>query len=497
MKNIKIFLTIVIVISSISCSEDFLEKEPLGKVGGDILYETENGITQMLNSAYAECREVFGFNVYQTITDMGDGDIDKGSNASDASFLNEMAFFNYQATHDCLEGFWYRMYRIIGRCNLVIHFAPEVEFEDIDRGQVIAEARFLRAWAYFNLVRGWGRVPLQTAAALDAEIAAQVVPQSEVDQLYDFLEAELLACAPNLVNDINAARASQGAARGLLAKVYLFKAAFLPGADQSYQDCIDQCDLVTGLGYSLWETYEEVFLIENENGKESLFEIQYARRGERDIENKYTRHQGLRDYNNTGWGFMSPSEALSDFYAARGDVIRDSVTILYQGAGWPGDGHTDYVWDPRVPTRVNKKVLTAGPLPDQTGSHSDRNRLVLRYADVLLMKAEAHNALGQDNLAYGPLNEVRGRAGLADITTETGTDLRDIIWDERRAELACEGHRKMDIRRYEAIVNGWAKAFYTSIGYDNYTENMDELYPIPQREMDFDEGGILEQPQGW
>ena len=251
--------------------------------------------------------------------------------------------------------------------------------------------------------------------------------------------------------------------------------------------------------YSLFPEYYQVSNHNFKNGAESIFEIQMIYREERDMTNNWQKWQGVRG-SGSGWGFFSPSENLADSYEA-GDPRREH-TIYFQGEPWPFSGDTNINWAPGTDPRANQKTMLPRPFDPGFAGHSPTNRVVIRYADVLLMAAECNNELDNPSEALIYLEMIRERARegqdvLPQITTTDKMELRHLIWDERRYELALEGYRAFDIRRYDKVEPGYAKALYDAMGKTDFTIGKHELYPIPLNELDFDTEGILTQNPGW
>lgn len=501
MKIIKSFIFILLVLSSISCSDEFLDKDPLGRPSSSVLFATPDGIELMLNAAYAQNRE-FGITAfgYFITKELGSDDTNPGSNQGDGAVprMRDFANFTYLSNITDLSAYWNSAYTLIAQANLVITNAPDVEFEDTELQQrFIAEAKVLRAEIYFNLVRGWGGVPIKEEVDFDPAVASQVTPRSSADQVYELIEADLTDAIPNLPKKneypgSELGRISQGAAQTLLAQVHLHQG--------NYGDCLTKAlDVIGSNQYSLYPEYWQVSNHNHKNGAESIFEIQMIYREERDMTNNWQKWQGVRG-SGSGWGFFSPSEELANAYEA-GDPRRE-YTIYFKGEPWPFSGETNINWAPGTDPRANQKAMIPRPFDPGFAGHSPTNRVVLRYADVLLMAAECYNEDGNTGEALRYLEMVRARVreGLAVLPEITETDkvaLRHLIWDERRYELALEGYRAFDIRRYDKIEPGFAENLYHGIGKTDYNPGKHNLYPIPLNEVDFDTEGILEQNPGW
>lgn len=506
MKKYKYLYRLVLVclftLGYAACTDDFLDEEPLGQPSSATLFADAQGAIQATNGIYAHLRDwdVAGF-AYFGIRVVPSDDADVGSVPGDGERLRLIDNFTYDASTLELQGYWTGAYQGINYANQVIYNIPEIEMDDELKARLIGEAKFLRAWFYFNLVRAFGEVPIIDKVYTEPEDARVAVPKSPEEEVYNFIIKDLeaaIAVLP-LKSEYPASelgRATKGAAQGMLAKVYLFR--------QDYAKAQEHAGAVIESGeYSLHPVFREVFLPAQENGSGSLFEAPLITREERDIPNEHVKWQGVRE--NFGWGFNSPSEDLSNAFAE--DDPRREATIFYDGealenAQNPND--TIHFPDAAQP-RANQKTMLPGPRdlwPAGYPENSPTNMIILRYADVLLIYAEASNELGQTAEALTYLNMVRERARgenpdvLPDIAITDKVELRHIIWHERRVELAMEGHRFFDLIRQDKVEPGRATEILHGVGKTNFDINRHGTFPIPQVEIDAS-GGVLKQKAGW
>jgi hypothetical protein len=502
MKKIISITILFLLLLGYSCSEDFLTKEPLGIPSSAILYTTEDGAQKLLNATYAACRtwDQLGFGWFVTM-EVGADDTEPGSNPSDGSVprMQMVSDFTYLTSQTDLLEFWSGTYTLIARANMVINNAPDIEFEDEAlKSRIIAEAKFLRARAYFNLVKSWGGVPIMTEVPASPEEAEIPTPRSTAEEVYDLIMEDLteaIAILP-LKSEYPASemgRATKGAAQTLLAQVYLHQL--------DYSSCLTEClNVINSEEYSLFPYYGDnwdYFDHSKRNGVESIFEIQEIARTERDVTNHWIYWAGIRAF--SGYGFFSPTEDLADSYEP-GDPRRD-VTIFFEGESYPGID-TKPVFPENCDPRANQKSMYPMPWVGAISwNNAPVNKIEMRYADVLLMAAECYNETGDpaNALYYLELVRARAREGqdiLPEITETEKVALRHIIWNERRWELALEGYRFTDVRRYDKVEPGFADALYDAAGKPNYTVGKHELHPIPQVEMDY-AAGVLTQNPGW
>jgi hypothetical protein len=257
----------------------------------------------------------------------------------------------------------------------------------------------------------------------------------------------------------------------------------------NWQEVLELTNEVIASGqYSLHPNYEELWRIQNENTEESIFEVQGSASENVGI-NNFSVTQGVRGQ--WGWGFNTPSESLLNAYEAQNDEIRKNATIIFRGETMYDNDL--YVNDPNVSAvvsedapnpRYSEKPYT-GPL---SVNNAEQNMIILRYADVLLMNAEANNELGNSGEALNKLNRVRSRVELSAITTSGQAELRKIIWKERRLEFGMEFDRYFDVVR-----QGRGQEVFGPLGFQ---ANKHEVFPIPQEQINLS-GGMLEQNAGY
>ena len=460
-----------------SCSK-FLDVTPQGQPTSEQFFQSQNDAMLAVNSCYGKLREwnLTAFN-WLAVTTLTSDDADKGSVSGDAEFLSEFSFFRLTSTAGPVEGYWTGQYQQVNLCNQVIQKVPAINMDAALRGRYVAEARFLRALAYFNLVRAYGDVPLQKKVAETGdELNPARSPKAEV---YTFIVDDLTAASaalPASYGNSDVGRATKGAALALLAKVQLYQ--------KNYAASLAASDQVLGLGYSLAPNFYEMFRIRGENNSESIFEVQCTTLpGNCDASNsQWAECQMVRPQ--FGWGFFTPTTDLENAFEA-GDQ-RKLGTILSRGTTTP-DG--DVIDANASNPRYNMKAYVPNSAPKTCGYGRDQNIRVLRLGEVLLLNAEAANELGQTGKALAAVNQVRTRAGLAALGTLGQDALRQAIWKERRVELALEyGDRYFDLVR-----QGRAATVLASKGFK---ANKNEIMPIPLSQITLS-GGVLTQNPGY
>lgn len=470
------------------CKKDWLDRLPQGRYTEDDI--PAGSLEGQVYAAYAGLRKdgLSGL-PYIAVHNIRSDDADKGSSVSDGVDA-ENFFDNFQYVTDfwLLNTYWTDHYNLILLANNVIAAADSLEADSATSVNV-AEARFLRAYAYFDLVRAFGEVPKIDFRVVDP--ADVYVPKSPVEEIFAFIDADLEEAAALLPLDWPGypGRITRGAAMALQAKTFLFRSQW--GAALAAAEGV----IHSGM-YDLSVPYDEIFTEDRENSSESVFEIQAVyTQGQTEFGITYASRQGVRGAGdwNLGWGWNTPNELLAQAFEP-GDPRKDA-TLLYAGQVNPPYGESVPPATTNVPRPYwNKKVYTDPAIRAATGSQAGQwfNMRVIRYADVVLMAAEAANETGNAAKALEYLEMIRGRARgddasiLPEVTTTDYEDLRDAIRHERRVELGMENERFFDLVRWGTVLPVMHAAGKT--GY----QPRHRYLPIPQPEIDRS-GGILEQ----
>lgn len=463
-KNILIgYALMLLALFNVSCA-DFLNQEPISNSSVTGFYKTQADIEQGVAGVYNSLQSYkqYGANFIFFMEVRSDNTYTESITTS-GGIYGDFDLFRTVPTNSILDLTWAGCYEGIQRCNLVLANIDNITMSEDLKKQYKGEMLFIRALTYFNLVRIWGDVPLVIQEVKDPFDAFEFArtPASEV---YKQIVTDLSDASALLSEKVAASKTgsvTSGAANALLGKVYLTLKDYSK-AELALKKVIDS------KVYKLLDTYAAVFDVTNKNSAESIFEIQY---------NKDVTDQGSRFANifapkgstevtggvGTSLGDNTPTEDLYGKYE-EGDLRRD-ISI----------GH---ISDGRM---YCKKFVVAPVLPNQ----SDANFIVLRYADVLLMYAEALNENGYkaegDALNY--LNDIHRRAGLQAYTANELSNqelFREAIWKERRFELAFENHRWFDLLRTGKameIMNASANGEFTVEAYQL-------LFPIPQSQID-------------
>ncbi len=509
------------------CTDDFLSQDIKGTQVLDNYFTTSE---ECLASVYG-CYQSIAFDdwwqVYNTYVTADictdDGWMNNTTQGQDGYI--DLALYQGKTTSGTLSNFWQYRYKGIHNCNVVLEYVPGVSSlqEDV-KNRYIAEAKALRGYFYFELVKNFGGVPLVTTMATPVDAAN--MKRASIDETYaqieqDYKDAiEYLPSRSETVKNSELGRLTKGAVQGLLAKALLYQ--------EKYDEAKTYLDEVINSGeYDLLPDFSQVWDMDYNNSVEGLFEIQTNDNSSYSVGERISVVVGSRD--DSGWSWSGPSSDLENAYIAAGDEIRLFNTIIKHGATTlPRESQTfadGYTVSPNKHKsgRVNGKLyIPQSKRPDNYDApHIPLNYRLLRYADVLLMAAEVENALGNDSKAQEYLNKVRNRVNLADVSS-TGKALRDAIRLERRLELACEANRLYDIRRWtddngkKVACNlfgpngSWVK-YNTQESTDpfettnliepqdegiNFIETRDLLFPIPNTEI-VQSNGMLEQNPGY
>ncbi len=482
--TIKLIAVVVGFFMLAGCAKEFLDVKPEGQITPEGYYSTPERARELVNSIYNNMLQwdehTFS---WIGISSISSDDADKGSSAGDTGAdKDKLDNFTEGASDISVNEIWVANYRGITRANLALSILPGIAIEQSLKNRLMGEAKFLRAYYYWNLVRTYGGVPLINSVidpTNDAEVN-QAMIRASVDQIYNQIISDLQYASDSLwtkteYQSTEVGRATSGAAKGLLSKVYLYQ--------KNWQACFDMAqDVINSGEYALVDDYSTIWREVGENSSESLFEVQAVGGPIALGVQQYSLVQGVRGQ--FGWGFNTPSESLNNAYETA-DTIRRNATMIYPGETlWDGTVIIDNTPNPRYNQKayISKTEETFNGNDEQT----NKNIRVLRYAEVLLIHAEAANELGNSSFALSSLNEVRQRVNLSDITVTDQAQLRQIIWHERRVELGMEHDRFFDVIR-----QGRGAELFGPLGF---IAGKNEVFPIPQSQIDISNGLLTQNP---
>ena len=472
-KSIYILLILVSFIN-FSCTEEFLEinanQITVDAISKDQAIELVNGTYNIFLTW-----QVSSFS-WIAITSIASDDANKGSDQGDSGIDKHLIdILAHDATSISVAEVWEGHFNGIQRANQAINriklfdeLSPEL------KSRLIGETKFLRALLYFRLLQTYGGVPIITETPDINSPVENLLRRASKDEVFKFIENDLIESI-NILPEKSAypenelGRATRGAAKTLLAKINMYQ--------NKWQTVLDLTnDIIRSGEYSLTPNYEDIWKETGENNQESIFEIQAKGDLPSVGVDKYSLTQGARGQGGWGWGFNIPSENLLNSYNS--NDLRKDATIIFRGETL-FDGR--FVPQTVVNPMYNQKAYSSAFTENE---QNGKNIRILRFAEVLLMNAEAATQLGGD--VAGPLNQVRVRAGLEPINNPSLFD----VWKERRWELAFEHDRYFDLVR-----QGRASLVFQSLGIP-FVEGKHELFPIPQVQINLSDG-ILDQNPGW
>jgi hypothetical protein len=518
-KNNKIFLgllLITVLYASVTGCKKFLDRKPLSAT----LDDYGSALDGQAVGLYSIFNQWAGFNTLPWLDfhSIRDDDAQKGSSLTDGAEVNtEFETFQYTKDDWATNSYWDDHFYMINKANQLLFYADSLKVTDAASLRNVGEAHFFRAYSYFELVKAYGEVPKIDYYYTDATKGIQ--PKSPVAEIYALIDKDLDSASKllplswfNSTTNQNPfpGRLTSGAANTLWAQTYLFR--------QNWARVTALCNQVIASGeYSLVPNFVDVWKNgvggAGKNSKESILEQQayLGAGGSPDYGSYFGVSQNVRIADgfsdktwNLGWGWNTPTSVLETAWPASDP--RKAATILYSGQfdGGPatgGYGKTlpDYVAGSKLEQPYwNKKVYSDPAMRQLTGTVTSGypawiNHRVIRYADVILMKAEAANEAGEGATAEAMLELIRARARggnnavLPHIAFVSQDQMRTAIKNERRWEFAMEGYRFYDLVR-------WGDAL-TALGGLGYT-NRARYYPIPQKAIDLS-GGVLKQNPEW
>jgi hypothetical protein len=469
-----------------SCKKNFLNPPVQGALPAAQLYTSATGAAQGINAIYADLR-TYNETAFPAlaIESMGGDDVQKGSTPGDSPNMGLYDNFTQTGAESGFDdSFWGGQYTAISLCNQAIDSIPPINMDATLKARYVAEAKFVRAYSYFRLVRAYGDVPLRLH--YPKSLTDYNLPRTAKAQVYAQIEQDLNDAAsilPQTYGGLDVGRATKGAALSLHAKVAMYQA--------KWADVLTYTNAVISSGlYSLFPDFEKSFREINENNPEEIFEIQCPNTNTNSLAStsQYSQVQGIAP--TYGWGFNVPTATLMAAFEP-GDPRLKGTILFAGGTSAEGDaiptGQADIMYNYKSYVPFSEPILNGTP-----GAGQDVR--VIRYADVLLMNAEAANETGNATLALASLETVRARARagnssvLPKVTTTDQTALRLAIWHERQVELAMESDRFFDVIR-----QGRGTALFGSLGFK---AGKNELQPIPTNEIALS-GGVLKQNPGY
>ncbi len=494
-----------------SCS-DFLDLVPGDKESGGSFYQTEDQLRQAVVAAYVPLR-AFADNDFFTGEGRSDNthyDYTPANRGSAYVYREEVYDFTNGPQNTYVSAVYYHCYKGISRANIAIDHLETAAIDETVKCNLMGQARFLRAFFYYKLVRYYGGVPLYLHEVTTAEDA--FLPRSTADEVY----AQIIADAEYAIANLDppaefpaSGEATRGSATILLADVYVTRG--------EYAEAERLLLTLEDMGYGLLDDYAEVFSTSNKNSRESLFEIQYMQGLQGGQQSNFIYKfiprstnteilTGVATNNSSLGGWNVPTQDLINDYEP-GDKRRAASIGIAEGTY-----NSSYMFTYTAKTEIDDYVPQEGVSgvpyikkylhPHTDPNNTDDNWPIYRYAEALLFLAEAVNEQGRPAEALPYLNRVRQRAGLPDVTVTDQAQLRDIILHERRVELAFENKRWHDLVRSGKaveVMNAYGRKLKEQYSYlIDAAYQVDEhhlLYPLPYDEVAMNDE--LEQNPGY
>lgn len=526
MKKTAIILSLLALVS---CNAWLSEDGPMVNRVGDFFTSAETA-QQVVTAVYTPLMWEYqdGYFPEWYFGDIASDDALKGGqNIADGPDLYDIDNFKVVSNNGIVLQFYRAQYQGIARANLAIEQVADMAVDETLtadlKARFLGEAKFLRAYYYFRLVRLFGEVPLVTAPVYSS--ADWIKPRTDVPAIYelifsDLADAEAALPLKSAYPAADLGRATKGAAQAMLLKTNLYFAQWNANNGKASEAATyfskaktwgDKFLADESGEYSLQNNYADNFTLDGENGCESVFEIQYMEDGMSDYGEGngfsrgsftviLTRSRGSA-FGEAGWGFNHPTQSLYNEYEA-GDPRRDVTILTPTDAEISNEAEEIYLgsrylslkrslMDPATRTYLHLDHASRGAINNQQ----------IRLADVYLMIAEAAVESNDLPTAKTYLNKVRSRVALAAFPygnyTETQSDLRTAIRHERRVELGMEGHRWFDLCRWgvvKDVMNAYKAAENAEVRAQmaDFTQGKHELMPIPQKEVDL--GSLTQNP---
>jgi hypothetical protein len=487
MKTLKTLFILLLLLGG-GC-KNFLDEPLQGTFSSATFYQSADDAVTAVTGVYNEAAFVSTNNVLWVFGDVASDDAVKGGLSGDLVDAQYIDQFNYLRSNTMLYNMWQYYYEGVTRANYVLYYVPGISMDATLKNRLLGEAKFLRAYFYFNLTNVFGDIPLKILPPLTT--ADVDLPKSPTADVYTQIIMDLndaTKVLPISYSGADLGRVTKGAAFGLLAKAHLYQS--------DWSDALAAIDSLESTGvYSLVQVYKNNFLDSTQNNAEDIFEIQHSQ-NQSPSEGSFL-DQYFSPAIDNGYYFNTPVQNFVDEFEVTGGGVPDprlDYTVGRAGQKWVNGENFDPTWSPTgYLNRKSSVPLKRAPII----GNSPLDYVYMRYADILLMKAEALNELNQGDAALTPLNLVRKRAResylydkdlpgfgtvpvglLPDVVNGGQTALRTAIQHERRVELGFEFHRYFDLMRWGQQV---AEA---ALGSNGFTYAKDRYFLIPQAELD-------------
>ncbi|MBC8319375.1 MAG: RagB/SusD family nutrient uptake outer membrane protein [Bacteroidetes bacterium] len=491
-----IIIIIAIVTLTTSCSK-FLDEQPQGPYPTSEFFKTENHAKLAIDACYEPLSFANSNNRLWVVTDVVSNDAVKGGFPGDQADIELIDNFQIYEDNGNLETIWSIYYEGISRCNMVLKHVPDIDMDKALQDRILGEAFFIRGYFYFQLCNIFGNIPIVLEPLSPEDMQ---VPNSNQEDVYVHVETDFISAIdfmeralqqnPNIYPSGELGRGTPGAAKALLSKTYLFQ--------KKWEVAYDVAQDVASYGYSLMPVYQHNFNVIYDNNNEQIFQVQHLA-GQSPVQGSRL-NQWLAPREQNGYGFDEPTQNFVDEFEMTNDSVYDprlDYTLGRKGQLWFDDILYDTAWS-STGYNQKKSLQPLSEIPASSKGDADLNFTVIRFAEVLLIQAEALCEMGNLQEALIPLNKVRKRAResylfdaslpgfdtipqglLPDITTTDQVTLLAAIRHERRVELGFESIRYFDIIRY-----GKQYAESAFVDKDNFIYEIHKVFPIPQSEIE-------------
>lgn len=476
--KIKLYILVFGLAAILPSCDDYLDLKPISVTTIENAYNTASDAEAALVGAYDSFAQEYYIWDNIIFNDIISDNYYAGGDNAEIFAVDDL---NIDPTNIRLWNNWSQIYNAISKANIVLQKVPGIIDPELDvtgrRNQILGEASFLRAYHYYQLVKMWGGVPLITEPVSSTDPSETQKPRVTEDEVYTQIIADLVFATENLPDvysddaSVNKARATKGAANALLVKVYAQK----PAPD--YNKVVEYANAVINspAGYSLLPAYGDLFDGNHYNNTESIMEVQFVGGTEANFGPQLLLPPSLSG--DTWRKFVTPSQDLVKAFDDEGDRERKNTTILFETAPW-----SDEFWS----VAVGGNVPFAYKWKSASGWASTNRQYLLRLGDIILLKAEALNALSRVEEARTEVDKIRDRAGLVPTPAANQQEMQLAIEKERRLELAQEAQRWDDLRRYGRaveVMNNLNEIDLRSNTVKVYDMTETKLWlPIPQSE---------------
>lgn len=491
-----IIIIIAIITLTTSCKK-FLDEQPQGLYTISEFYQTEEQAKLAINACYEPLSFANSDNRLWVVTDVVSNDATKGGFPGDQADIELISDFQFFPDNGNLESIWSIYYEGISRCNMVLKYVPDINMDDALQNRILGEAYFLRGYYYFQLCNIFGNIPLVLEPLPADEMQVVNLPQQDVYlhietefiSAYEFMELAIEQ-NPSIYSIGELGRGTPAAAKALLSKTYLF--------EKKWDNALEITENLSSYGYTLMPIYQHNFNVLFDNNNEQIFQVQHLADQSPVLGSRLNQWLAPRSQN--GYGFDEPTQNFVDEFELTTDSVYDprlDYTLGREGHTWFDDIPYNPSWSS---TGFNQKktLQPLSEIPKSTKGDANLNFTIIRYAEILLIQAEALCETGNCAEALIPLNKVRKRAResylfdeslpgygtipqglLPDVTTTDQVNLLAAIRHERRVELGFESMRYFDIIRY-----GKQYAESAFIDKDNFVYEIHKVFPIPQSEIE-------------